>query len=209
MVVSAQFLIDSESNIDMALAAFEQQNQEADAPSQVSATGTIEGVKAGLKPQQRLLTITHDPIDAWQWPTMKMDFNVAESVDTTVLTEGQKIEFTIEKTGEWDYLVTAVSLDKGMAKDRPQTQPDEAEEDARTRVVLTQGEIKEVIAADRMVGIVHDPIPEWGVAGDEYDFSVAENQSIDDLKAGQRVTFKLTETEDGEYIVDNIQPEQQ
>jgi len=195
VVVSAQFLIDSESNIDVALAALEQQQQQAGRPQQVLAMGKIERVQS----DQRRLTITHDPIDEWQWPTMKMDFELADSVDTSVISEGQRIEFAIEKTGEWDYLVTAVT---------PVSQVTESESvvmAGNAKTVQTQGEIKEIIAEANMLAIVHDPIPEWQWPVMNMMLSVADHQSIDGLKIGQRVSFRLSETEDGDYIVDNIQ----
>lgn len=196
VVVSAQFLIDSESNIDMALATLEEQNQQAEMPRQVLASGRINGIQA----EQRLLTITHDPIDEWQWPTMKMDFKLAESVDTSVLSAGQLIEFSIEKTGEWDYQVTEVMADSQTTK------PDQAAAASGSKAVQTQGEIKEVMAEARMLSIVHDPIPEWQWPVMNMMLSVAESESLDGLKVGQRVSFRLSETEDGDYLVDNIQP---
>jgi len=195
VVVSAQFLIDSESNIDMALAALDKQKKQSEMPQQVMAMGTIEG----FQPDQRLLTITHDPVEEWQWPTMKMDFKLAESVDFPALSEGQRIEFSIEKTGEWDYQVTEVIVVS------QQTEPGHSATTGSSKAVQTQGEIKQVMPEARMLSIVHDPIPEWQWPVMNMMLSVAENQSIDGLSVGQRISFRLLETENGDYIVDNIQ----
>ncbi|WP_250657144.1 efflux RND transporter periplasmic adaptor subunit [Alkalimarinus coralli] len=109
VVTSAQFLIDSESNIDAEIARMESReanNGKADAleKNTFKATGKIEQVMADMA----MLTITHDPIKALDWPTMRMDFEVASDIDLKPFQSGQLIEFELKKQGDWDYLITTI-----------------------------------------------------------------------------------------------------
>lgn len=109
VVTSAQFLIDSESNIDAEIARMASRESIQREPSKPSldtyhATGKIEDVMADMA----MLTITHDPIKALDWPTMRMDFEVAEGIDVSAFESGQMIEFELKKQGDWDYLITTI-----------------------------------------------------------------------------------------------------
>ena len=79
VVTSAQFLIDSESNIDAELSRLEAETEtgtKSPATRQpgnvVKALAKIEKLMASMN----MITVTHAPIPAWDWPTMKMDFQV-------------------------------------------------------------------------------------------------------------------------------------
>lgn len=109
VVTSAQFLIDSESNIDAEIARMASRESIQREPSKPSldtyhATGKIEDVMADMA----MLTITHDPIKALDWPTMRMDFEVAEGIDVSAFESGKMIEFELKKQGDWDYLITTI-----------------------------------------------------------------------------------------------------
>ena len=113
VVTSAQFLIDSESNIDAEIARMESRDtaeEQSDESQQktFSATGKIEEVMADMA----MLTITHDPIKALDWPTMRMDFEVAADIDLNRFKSGQLIEFELKKQGDWDYLITTINHKK-------------------------------------------------------------------------------------------------
>ena len=114
VVTSAQFLIDSESNIDAEIARMEsrlinESNMGEKAQDiKIVGQGVIEGVMADMA----MLTITHEPIKALDWPTMRMDFEVADTIDLTGLEKGQSIEFELKKQGDWDYLIMAIKQTK-------------------------------------------------------------------------------------------------
>jgi Cu(I)/Ag(I) efflux system membrane fusion protein len=198
---SAQFLIDSESKIGVALAALEEQKKSDAMPQQAVATTVVAtGKLDALNPEMNSVTITHDPIEVWQWPTMKMSFKLADSVDSSVLEAGQRIEFEIEKTGQMDYLITSVDV-ASFASESAEMLGINTE-----KTVTTQGEIKELIPDAHMLSILHEPIPEWQWPVMNMMFSLAENQSMDSLQVGQQVSFRLTELENGDYLVENIKP---
>ena len=76
VVVAANFLIDSESNLKAALNGF---GAPAAAPGKPAAgpvhraEGTVDAIDAGAGS----ITMTHDPIASLKWPAMTMDFQVA------------------------------------------------------------------------------------------------------------------------------------
>jgi len=105
VVTSAQFLIDSESNIDAEIARMESRLiDEKHVDKKIIGLGVVEDVMADMA----MLTITHEPIKALEWPTMRMDFEVAKTIDLSGLEKGQKIEFELKKQGDWDYLIIAI-----------------------------------------------------------------------------------------------------
>ena len=68
----------------------------------IYAAGIINNVASGK------LNITHEPIAAIGWPKMKMDFNVAKSVDLSLVKPGARIHFSLEKTGKHQYVITGI-----------------------------------------------------------------------------------------------------
>jgi len=114
VVTSAQFLIDSESNIDAEIARMESRLTDESSMGEkaqdikIVGQGVIEDVMA----EMAMLTITHEPIKALDWPTMRMDFEVADTIDLTGLEKGQSIEFELKKQGDWDYLIMAIKQTK-------------------------------------------------------------------------------------------------
>jgi len=100
VVVAANFLIDSESNLKAALGGM----QDAPKPSvsnSVShqAVGTLDAVdaKAGT------VTVTHEPVASLKWPAMTMEFVPANPSLVANVKPGSAIafEFVERKPGEW------------------------------------------------------------------------------------------------------------
>ncbi len=105
VVTSAQFLIDSESNID---AELERMNSASvvmmEEANSVMAMGVINSVMAG----HNMLNITHEPVKEWGWPDMKMNFDVASDIDMSNLKEGAEICFTIKKLDSGGIIITEI-----------------------------------------------------------------------------------------------------
>jgi Cu(I)/Ag(I) efflux system membrane fusion protein len=109
VVISAQFLIDSESDIEAELARMESTAETAavtPAGNFIDATGTV----VAIKPDAHVLTLTHAPIPALGWPAMTMDFDVDPALDLSGLQSGQEIEFRIEHLGQWDYPIRWIGV---------------------------------------------------------------------------------------------------
>ncbi len=100
VVVAANFLIDSESNLKAALGGM----QDAPKPSVANsvshqAVGTLDAIdaKAGT------VTVTHEPVASLKWPAMTMEFVPANPSLVTNVKPGTAIgfEFVERKPGEW------------------------------------------------------------------------------------------------------------
>lgn len=105
VVVSANFLIDSESNLKAALGGL----NTTPAPAKVShrATGTVQEIDD----KGNTLSIAHGPIPSLKWPSMTMEFAVSHNTLLKGLQAGAAItfEFVERQPGEW----VIVSLERG------------------------------------------------------------------------------------------------
>lgn len=102
VVTSAQFLIDSESSIS---SDFKRMHY-SDAPE----PGVwVEAIINSIDIDNRQMNVTHQPIKEWQWPVMKMNFDVTERVDMTDLEKGMAIIVKILKNGH-DYSIDEIKF---------------------------------------------------------------------------------------------------
>lgn len=104
VVTSSQFLIDSESNIDAELDRLSSNEPTTIVKSNdsVMAMGVINSIMAG----HDMLNITHEPVQEWGWPDMTMNFDVDGKLDLSVLSEGERIHFTIKKYQDGSIMIT-------------------------------------------------------------------------------------------------------
>lgn len=102
VVTSAQFLIDSESNIEAELARME---EEANVSS--IETAVLVGSVNRVMSDSKKMNVTHQPVTEWGWPSMKMDFEVANEVDINHLKKGDLIRFEVSKISG-NYPVTKI-----------------------------------------------------------------------------------------------------
>jgi RND family efflux transporter MFP subunit len=126
VVVSANFLIDAESNLKAAIAGFGTSGPNgapgaAGTPAQApgaGAAGPIASAPAGKPPgvghraegtvkaidaKSGTLSISHGPVETLKWPSMTMDFKAANSALLADLKPGTGIafEFVERAPGEW------------------------------------------------------------------------------------------------------------
>ncbi len=206
VVTSAQFLIDSESNIDAEFARMEEQEKKTESVV-VTATGTIRSIFG----EKAMISIDHDPIDDLGWPAMKMDFKVADAVLIDQLRSGQVIEFELTKQNEGDYLITAIkngskngdSHNHGshqLTAVSAENQPQDA------MGVAATGIVRKLMPESGMVEIAHDPIPKWKWPTMTMSFKVAAPDELQSLVPGRRIRFTLTKTAEGDYILSNPEP---
>ena len=189
VVTSAQFLIDSESNIDAEIARMEERKSEdSDEKKLTSGTVTATGTVIKVMSDMGMLSLTHDPIEAWGWPTMKMDFQVDDSISLDGLSSGQTITFDLQKQGDWDYLVTRIEG-----------------EDSVSKTVTAIGTVKQLMTDMAMITVVHDPIKEWQWPMMSMSFTLAEPDKLPKITKGDRIKFQLQEMGDGDYQVYEIE----
>ncbi|MGB1297095.1 MAG: efflux RND transporter periplasmic adaptor subunit [Psychrobium sp.] len=103
VVTSAQFLIDSESNIasDMARHALASES----VLSEKSSPMWVNAVVNRVMEVHEMVNMTHEPIPQWDWPEMRMNFYVAESINVSDFNIGQQLEIAVVKDDEGDYVI--------------------------------------------------------------------------------------------------------
>lgn len=117
IVVSGQFLLDSEANlrgamlrmmppgpIDMELASNEDRTDAPLAPpAMVMGVGRVESIMPG----HGMITLAHEPIAALSWPAMQMSFSTTGDVPLDGIAHGDRVEFMLTRSGE-DWLISAI-----------------------------------------------------------------------------------------------------
>lgn len=103
VVSSAQFLLDSESSKTSDFKRLDHSNISS-APTEVTVAATVNSVMIN----HGMLNVTHEPIDAWDWPTMVMDFYVADSIDLTRYSEGMAVDIKIRERANGSYEIVAI-----------------------------------------------------------------------------------------------------
>ena len=128
VVVSANFLIDAESNLKAAFSGFGQSAEGAkpDAKGAVTpaaptvgatpvthrGSGTVEAVD----PTQGSVTLAHGPIASLKWPAMSMDFKVKDAALLRTLKPGQRIDFEIVADVPGEYLIVRAQASSSPSK---------------------------------------------------------------------------------------------
>lgn len=76
-------------------------------PTTAKGTGTVTALNAA----DRKVTLDHGPIPAIKWPSMKMEFAVAPSIDLSKVKTGDKVDFTLSGSGG-SYTVESIAAAK-------------------------------------------------------------------------------------------------
>ena len=96
IVTSGQFLIDSESNIEVAIARYEEEKKEAERPTNVKVGATIRSTNR----EEMKLRVKHDRVPEWGWGSMTMNLTVADEALFEGLESGQEVILELEKKPE-------------------------------------------------------------------------------------------------------------
>jgi Cu(I)/Ag(I) efflux system membrane fusion protein len=106
VVISGQFLIDSEASLKGSIARLERgatQQPAAQPDSEHVARGTVESVD----PAAGKVVIAHGPVTSLDWPAMTMGFAVKDQALLERLAPGQEIEFRFAE-GEGGYVIDEI-----------------------------------------------------------------------------------------------------
>ena len=173
VVTSAHFLLDSESSQSADLSRI----NGLDKPQKsVWASGEVTAVMR----EDNMLTISHQPIDEWDWPKMVMDFTAVDSLNLDDIKTGQKIDFEIAKTKAGGYQVLNLK----------------ANQDKPIDGMWSAGKIIRLMSESNTISIAYEPIPEWRLEKGEMSFSVANDIDLSVFKAGQKVNFLVSKNAD-------------
>ena len=122
VVISAHFMIDSESAKKADLSRFEHEMgmSEHKVPSTTETSSAMaDGVINRLDKEARVANISRGPIEKWKRPAATMDFSLSDELDLSGLNEGDSIHFVFEvSNGEFTvtevYTVSSDDMSKEM-----------------------------------------------------------------------------------------------
>lgn len=184
VVVSGQFLIDSESDTVAELGRL----QEADADE----VFTVDGEVKAIDPEAGTIRLQHERVPELDWPEMTMDFGLAEDVDLEGVEPGQAVRFRMTVTDDGDYRVVEL-------EPQPETEPDGTDSWA-------EGKVVEIDAEAREIALDHGPIDSLDMPPMTMTFLVAEGIELDDIEAGMAVRFQAREADPFGYEVTRLEP---
>ncbi|TMN66036.1 efflux transporter periplasmic adaptor subunit [Pseudoalteromonas sp. S1727] len=187
VVTSAQFLLDSESSKSSDF----KRMQAPQVITSVWGKGVINHVMA----DQRMVNISHEPIDELDWPSMTMDFMVAESVDISALQPGQTLHFELTKQAEGGYVVSGIHI-----MDSSHVMVDAA------NTATVKGTINSIDKTTRVANISRGAIEKWHRAPATLDFVFADSVDLTTLEAAQQITFTFS-LQGGEFVISRIDVE--
>jgi membrane fusion protein, copper/silver efflux system len=112
VVVSSQFLIDSEASLQGVMLRMSPPGEIAgsghqtdpslpDAPAQ--GIGVVDSLMAG----HGMIDITHEPIEALDWPAMSMSFLTLEDVSLDAISVGDRVRFALQQDND-DWRISAI-----------------------------------------------------------------------------------------------------
>ncbi|MDX1654968.1 MAG: efflux RND transporter periplasmic adaptor subunit [Candidatus Competibacteraceae bacterium] len=106
VVVSAQFLLDSEASLKASLLRMSE-------PKPTKALIWAEGQVYEIRPDERKINMAHQPIPEIGWPEMVMDFAVAQGVDLEPLEVDDRIRFALMETDS-GYLIERIEVQPAL-----------------------------------------------------------------------------------------------
>ena len=116
VVISAQFLLDSESSktSDFKRMSHKSQNSAAenDNPQDDPQMVWVEALVHSVNPSERTINVDHEAIEVWSWPKMRMDLKLTQSIDLSLFKVGMSLHIQISKVGSGgeQYLITEVHI---------------------------------------------------------------------------------------------------
>ena len=128
IVVSGQFLIDSEASLDAALLRLATPDADGGADADdhdemaMSETADLDlavavGRVAALDAEARQVTLEHGPVPELDWPAMTMAFALADDVPLDAVAEGAEVRFAFRRTSSGYEVVSAAPADADDAKE--------------------------------------------------------------------------------------------
>lgn len=114
VVISANFLIDSESQLKAALSNLVEPGASEVPPTDAiryDAQGTLDAVDVDTGS----VTMTHGEIPDLQWPAMTMDFMIADLALVNGIPPGSPVRFRFEAGQPGEYIITEMTLVVGAA----------------------------------------------------------------------------------------------
>jgi Cu(I)/Ag(I) efflux system membrane fusion protein len=104
VVTAANFLIDAESNLKAALGGMQKAEAAKSAPVGHKAEGTLNGIDLAAGS----VTISHGPVPSLNWPSMKMDFVLANPAQVSGIAPGTGVVIEFVERGQGEWVITSL-----------------------------------------------------------------------------------------------------
>ncbi|MGB8149395.1 MAG: efflux RND transporter periplasmic adaptor subunit, partial [Azonexus sp.] len=104
VVTAANFLIDAESNLKAALGGMQKAKAAKSAPVGHKAEGTLNGIDLAAG----TVTISHGPVPSLNWPSMKMDFVLANPALVAGIAPGTGVVIEFVERGQGEWVITSL-----------------------------------------------------------------------------------------------------
>jgi len=111
VVVSANFLIDAESNLKAAIGSMAGAPEGAAASATPSAVGPghkAEGTVEDIDVKAGTLSLSHGPVPTLGWPAMNMEFKVANESLLRDLKPGTQVDFEFVERQQGEWVITSI-----------------------------------------------------------------------------------------------------
>ena len=115
VVLSGQFLLDSEASLSGGLARLEGADGASPAPRAAGGTHKGRGKVTQLDPPAGRVELDHAPMPSIQWPAMKMGFRVKDRALLEGLKPGDAVEFELrgDPDANGDYVILSITPGAG------------------------------------------------------------------------------------------------
>ncbi|MDA7568629.1 efflux RND transporter periplasmic adaptor subunit [Emcibacteraceae bacterium] len=203
VVVSAQFLLDSESSKASDFKRMDHGDQMNDGPTSGWTSGTINEVNL----EDRTVNLSHDRIEAFNMMGMTMNFLVSGSVDINTLNEGMTLEVEVSKGDGPMYEITDTKFER---QEMDHSQMDHSamghdmDEMAEQKGGWTTGKINSVDVDSRKVNVSHGAIKEIPMMAMTMEFGVSQDVDINSLNEGMSLPIEVTMTGEGEFTITDV-----
>ena len=159
---------------------------EIEGPEEDRSVVWIDGEVTGVSPENKTLTIKHQPVEAWGWPQMVMDFIVADDIPVAHITNGDAIRFQVRKLDSGGIRVIAIDDD---------------------RVAWIDGRVNQVYADRRMVNLDHEPVQAWGWPTMTMDFPVSAQVDISQFRKDRDIQVLVLKKDSGSIEIIDVKQE--
>lgn len=180
VVVSSQFLIDSEASLQGASLRMSPLEAQTPPPEVVYGSGVVDAIMAG----HGMIDLTHDPIPALDWPVMSMSFfALDETVSLDGLAVGQTVDFSLRQNGDGQWRIASISASG-----------------AGSAVLIEgRGRVVTLMSEFGMVEIDHDRIEAIDMPAMSMVYEVADGVLLQGLSVGDEVLFSIEEGNPGRW----------
>jgi len=197
IVTSAQFLLDSESSKTSdfkRMSALETEEkpvmkdmklEDKDGQPKEWAKATVVKIMA----EDNKLKVTHSAIPNWKWPSMTMNFGVADNLDFSQFKIDMAMDIEITKTKNNKYIITDVKM-----AEKKESQPKEW---AKATVV-------KIMAEDNKLKVTHSAIPNWKWPAMTMNFKVADGLDFSKFQIDMDMDIEITKTKNNKYIISDV-----